>query len=118
MATPNPTGAGSRIRFTFPRRLADFLRNALAINRAGIESELARSDLPPISRERMERESEAFERLLWGIRDGVIVPDAVLIRIATELAEKADTNNAFTQAQLEHRALYTLLTQLEEGMER
>lgn len=118
MATPNPTAGGSAVPFTFPERLGDFLRHRLPLYRAGIESELARSDLSQASREQMERESDAFERLLRGIREGAIVPDAVMIRVASELAEKIDANNAFAQAQLEHRALCSLLAQLEEGSER
>lgn len=58
MATDNPTGGGSAVSFTFPRRLGDFLRHRLPLN------------------------------------------------------------NAFPQAQVEHRALYSLLAQLEEGSRR
>lgn len=118
MADPHSRAGGDRlVDLRLDLYHWNFLKDAVGACLMGLRHDLARKEPHP-NRERAEHEEAAYERLLDGVRNKRIAPDAEVIEVASALADSVDTGNEYAQAAFEHRAFCSLLAQLTEGASR
>jgi hypothetical protein len=115
MADQNPTGRGSAVALNTPADQVRFLRVLFESAHAGVREELA--DYPDQLKEptRLRREDAAYGRLLAGLDELVIVPDADVRVVVEDLAQIIDRSNEYNRVISEHEALCGLLGQLNGG---
>jgi hypothetical protein len=95
-----------------PTRHRDYLRETFESCRDGIEADLQHPERLA-DPERSQRDADAYGRLLAALDSCAIVPDADLRRVSVALLDSVDGANEYTRVVAEHRALCTLVDQLD-----
>jgi hypothetical protein len=114
MADSDPTGGGDPIALALSDRQRRYLRGALSDCKAGREDDLqTHPDHPNAGRWRTD--AAAYGRLIAGLDEGEIVPDAEVRRLARELAEASDHEEEYERVVFEHDALAALREQIGAG---
>jgi hypothetical protein len=117
MADANPTGPDRAIAVRVPAHHQAFLREALDACRNGVLADL-KGARRLFDTDRVRREADAYGRLSKALDNEAIVADEVVVRVLAELADAVDDLNEYPRVVAEHRALCTLLGQIEEGRHR
>lgn len=117
MADENPTGRGDAVALTIPADHVAFLRRTFESARDGVQEEL-REFPQRLDSGRLQREGEAYGRLLTALKRRAMVPDRDALDILSHLAGIIDGDNEYRRVVAEHDALHGLLAQLMEGVSR
>lgn len=114
MADSDPTGGGEAVALTLSDTQRRYLRAALSDCKAGREDDLrTHPDDPNAARWRTD--AAAYERLIAGLDEGKVVPDAEVRRLARELAEASDHEEEYDRVVFERDALAALREQIGAG---
>lgn len=112
MASTDPTGGERAVILLFPDAQAEYLRKELAGLKEDLEGDLASHPDDPAA-ERWRASAAAYGRLLTGLQNGVIVPDAEVQRLVRTWVEAHDREEQYARVIFEHEALHGLRSQLE-----
>jgi hypothetical protein len=113
MADSDPTG-GDLVALALSDRQRQYLRRVIADCKAGRKDDLhTHPDHPHAGRWRSD--AAAYARLIAGLDEGEIVPDAEVRRLASELAEASDHEEEYERVVFEHDALAALREQIGAG---
>jgi hypothetical protein len=115
MPCENPTGDGSPVALNLSAEHVSFLRDEMTGWLDSLRSDLRTPDKLE-DPQRCQREAEAVERLMVGLRTRqLFVPDEDAEALFRSAAESHDKENGYAEVVAAHDALHGLLAVLEGG---